>query len=116
MITVYSYCEKDIFIYFPTSRDEVLDSLVELEILSKLTLDGLKNSNKLPSVHSVAKEEPEKGQFYRRITRFRESRRTLQSVRHSFCGTVMRDPVIPDTVDREIPVPTSVYGFFSHQI
>ena len=46
---------------FPTSRDEVLESLVELETLSNLTLDGLKNSNKLPSVHSVAKEEPEKG-------------------------------------------------------
>ena len=35
---------------FPTSRDEVLETLIELETLSNLTLDGTKTSNKLPSV------------------------------------------------------------------
>jgi len=53
---------------FPTSRDEVLESLIEL-----------KNSNKLPSVHSVAKEEPEKGP---KIISFTDgSQRTLRRVR-----------------------------------
>jgi hypothetical protein len=46
---------------FPKSRDEVLETLVELETLSNLTLDGSKTSNKLPSVLSTSKEEPEKG-------------------------------------------------------
>jgi hypothetical protein len=46
---------------FPTSRDEVLESLIEFEILSNLTLDDFKTSNKLPSIHSTAKEESEKG-------------------------------------------------------
>ena len=46
---------------FPTSRDEVLESLIELETLSNLTLDGIKTSNKLPSVHSTSKEDTEKG-------------------------------------------------------
>ena len=46
---------------FPTSRDEVLETLIELETLSNLTLDGTKNSNKLSSVLSTSKEEPEKG-------------------------------------------------------
>jgi hypothetical protein len=35
---------------FPTSRDEVLETLIELETPSNLTLDGTKTSNKLPSV------------------------------------------------------------------
>ena len=46
---------------FPTSRDEVLETLIELETLSNLTLDGTKTSNKLPSVLSTSKEELEKG-------------------------------------------------------
>ena len=46
---------------FPTSRDEVLETLIELETLSNLTLDGTKTSNKLPSVLSSSKEEPKKG-------------------------------------------------------
>ncbi len=46
---------------FPTSRDEVLEKLIELEMLSNLTLDGSKTSNKLSSVLSTSKEEPEKG-------------------------------------------------------
>ena len=46
---------------FPQTRDEVLEALIELETLSNLTLDGIKTSNKLPSVHSTSKEEPEKG-------------------------------------------------------
>ncbi len=33
---------------FPTTRDEVLEALIELETLSNLTLDGTKTSNKLP--------------------------------------------------------------------
>jgi hypothetical protein len=37
---------------FPTSRDEVLETLIELETLSNLTLDDTKTSNKLPSVLS----------------------------------------------------------------
>ena len=47
---------------FPTSRDEVLETLIELETLSNLTLDGAKTPNKLPSVLSISKEKPEKGQ------------------------------------------------------
>jgi len=35
---------------FPISRDEVLETLIELETPSNLTLDGTKTSNKLPSV------------------------------------------------------------------
>ncbi len=46
---------------FPTTRDEVLETLIELETLSNLTLDDTKTSNKLPSVLSTSKEEPEKG-------------------------------------------------------
>ena len=46
---------------FPTSRDEVLETLIELQTLSHLTLDGANTSNKLPSVLSTSKEEPEKG-------------------------------------------------------
>jgi hypothetical protein len=46
---------------FPTSRDEVLETLIELETLSNLILDGSKTSNKLSSVFSSSKEEPEKG-------------------------------------------------------
>ena len=46
---------------FPTSCDEVLETLIELETLSNLTLDGTKTSNKLPSVLSTSKEEPENG-------------------------------------------------------
>ncbi len=46
---------------FPTSRDEVLETIIELETLSNLTLDGTKTFNKLPSVLSTSKEEPEKG-------------------------------------------------------
>ena len=38
---------------FPKSRDEVLETLIELETLSNLTLDGSKTSNKLPSVMTV---------------------------------------------------------------
>jgi hypothetical protein len=47
---------------FPTTRDEVLEALVELETLSNLTLDGTKTSNKLPSVLSTSKEEPRRNQ------------------------------------------------------
>ena len=36
-------------------------SVIELETLSNLTFDGTKTSNKLPSVLSTSKEEPEKG-------------------------------------------------------
>jgi hypothetical protein len=32
---------------FPKSRDEVLETLIDLETLSNLTLDGSKTSNKL---------------------------------------------------------------------
>ena len=46
---------------FPTSRDEVLESLIELETLSNLTFNGIKTSNKLPSIHSKSQEETEKG-------------------------------------------------------
>jgi len=46
---------------FPQSRDEVLEALIERETLSNLTLNGIKTSNKLPSLHSTSKEEPEKG-------------------------------------------------------
>jgi hypothetical protein len=46
---------------FPTSREEVLETLLELETLSNLTLDGTETSNKLSSVLSTSKEEPEKG-------------------------------------------------------
>ena len=43
---------------FPTSRDEVLETFID----SNLTLDGTnKTSNKLPSVLSTSKDEPEKG-------------------------------------------------------
>ena len=43
---------------FPTSHDEVLESLIELENLSNLTLtlNGIKTSNKLPSVHATSKK------------------------------------------------------------
>ena len=46
---------------FPTSRDEVLETLIELETLSNLTLDGTKTSNKLSSVLFSSKEEPKTG-------------------------------------------------------
>ena len=36
-------------------------SVIELETLSNLTFDGTKTSNKLSSVLSTSKEEPEKG-------------------------------------------------------
>jgi len=40
------------------TRDEALETLIELETLSNLTLDGTKTSNKLPSVLlSTFKEE-----------------------------------------------------------
>ena len=46
---------------FPTSRDEVIETLIELETLSNLTLDGTKTSNKLPSVlikqKSISRDE-----------------------------------------------------------
>jgi len=47
---------------FPTTRDEVLEALIELETLSNLTLDGTKTSNKLPSVLSTSKEVPRRNQ------------------------------------------------------
>ena len=46
---------------FPTSCDDVLEILIELETLSNLLLDDIKTSNKLPSFHSTGKEESKKG-------------------------------------------------------
>jgi len=46
---------------FLQNRDEVLEALIELETLSNLTLDGIKTSNKLPSVYLTSNEELEKG-------------------------------------------------------
>ena len=46
---------------FRASRDEVLEALIELKTLSNLTFDGVKTSDKLPSVLSTSKEETEIG-------------------------------------------------------
>jgi len=45
---------------FPTSHDEVLETLIEL-INKRHSLDGTKTSNKLSSVLSTSEEESEKG-------------------------------------------------------